>query len=136
MEEDGETGEIDDGDDDVMFSADMLLRRNFTVKTSSDVASCEMLKVSKNDLFRMKIEYREIFSELFTKGVAELEKTIAAKLAVMEVCDELHSKDNSTTFTLNVITNKQLLTLTDEQIYQEMERYKHEAEESLVVCKI
>lgn len=47
-----------------------------------------MLSITKKELFRMKIEFRQIFAEFFGDGFGELGKTIAVKLYAMDLCDK------------------------------------------------
>ena len=42
-----------------------------------------MLSISRQDLFKMKIEFRQYFKEFFRGGIEELEKTILVKMYAM-----------------------------------------------------
>lgn len=65
----------------------MDLRRRFSAK-ADDECYPEMLSIDREDLFRMKTEFRREFAEFFQDGVNELEKTITVRLYAMDMCHE------------------------------------------------
>lgn len=48
----------------------------------------EMLQLEKHDLYRMSLEYGEIYEELFRDAFSMLQKTISIKLYAVEKCQK------------------------------------------------
>lgn len=74
-----------------IFSSETDLRRSFTVRSFKD-GPAELLSIGKQDLLRMKIEFRTNFKEFFLSGVSELEKMITVKMYAMELCDRRYKE--------------------------------------------
>lgn len=64
----------------------MEMKRSFTAR-ATDNQETEMLTINKDDLFRLKIEFAEIFAEFFNNAFGELQKTISYKLYAMDLCN-------------------------------------------------
>lgn len=65
----------------------MFLKRSFTVR-SDEFEPTEMLQLEKQDLFRMRLEYTEIYDELFSEAFDTLQKTMSIKLYAVEKCQK------------------------------------------------
>lgn len=85
-------------DDGVLFTDDMQLRHNFTVRagylddSGNKMNAIDMLTVHKRDLFRMKVEHNTIFAEFLQSGINELQKLLTIKLYAMDRCSSTFQK--------------------------------------------
>ena len=62
-----------------------FLRRSFTVR-SDDVELAKIMLLDKSDLFRMRLEFSEVYEELFCDAFQRLHFTMCIKLHAIERC--------------------------------------------------
>jgi len=67
-------------------------RRKFTVQA---LTKCELLILSIKDIDRMKVEFPEIFEELFTNSFRRLKKAIKQKKKAIEICEQNANHNNA-----------------------------------------
>ena len=75
---------IDENHDAYMFER---LIRNFTVQ-AADEEYTELLMISKNDMVKLRNEFKDEFSEFFRSGVNEMEKIHQLRSLATDICEK------------------------------------------------
>lgn len=119
----------ENGDSNNLFSQDTDLRRSFTVR-AQDEGSADLLSIDRQDLFRMRIEFRENFAQFLKSGIALLEKVITMKIYAMDSCDKqfliwANAKSIGVPeYAVKPLTNREMLTMSHSEVVSFTEKSK------------
>jgi hypothetical protein len=78
--------------DQILRPERYIITRKFTVQS---LITCELVTLNIGELDKMKIEFPEVFDELFTNSYRRLNRELKLKLEAANICREIQQNGRS-----------------------------------------